>query len=146
MADMTQSSTPDKIEVTQRAGELRQLEKGWNGYGALPPDDDCIDRAEQWAGTLQRMGCPAVNITPGSDGSVMVSTAGEDEACFDFYPNRVNEEELWSVFHGLERAPITFPAQGDGSPKGGNAAGGAVEDDSPVGQQADAPKGAHHDH
>lgn len=31
-------------------------------------------------------------------------------------------------------------AQADGSPKGGNAAGGAVEDDSPVGQQADAPQ------
>lgn len=38
-----------------------------------------------------------------------------------------------------------LPAQRDGSPKGGNAAGGAVEDDSPV-PEGDAPKGARHDH
>lgn len=80
-ADPTQE---DREAIKERVAELLKLEAGWDSYGGEAINPAAAERALSFALALHNAGCPLVQVVPCSDGSLSVSTFGEDESMFDF--------------------------------------------------------------
>ena len=113
--------------VKDKVRGFRNLEKGWDSYGALPPSETAIQNTLTFLEVLEALHLSSDWVEPTSDDSIMLEVkVGEVLQEWDFYPDGIVEVlyqkdgeavecKLVKPEEGAMSRHVTFEAGGLGS-------------------------------